>query len=246
MSTGRAPSKDRRLYDGYLKAVQKLRSRIYRKDGAIQDWQIDSNGGYRMSGDDRSWHLLLIDGANRIAGCTRYLVHPNTITFEELLLRNASLSRDKQWGEKMRSAFETEIRLARAEGVPYVELGGWALEEEFRGTKAALKILLASYAWAKLLGGCRCACTATVRHGSASILRKIGGSAIELHGERLPTYNDPAYGCDMELLRFDWRYPNPRFLGLVNEIEEDLRQAPIITTSQISVSRNDPAQVLVA
>jgi hypothetical protein len=187
-----------------------------------------------------------MNGDDQIAGCTRYLVHPNTITFEELILRHASLSRDRHWGEKMRSAIETEIRLARAESVPYVELGGWALEEEFRGTKAALKILLASYAWARLLGGCRCACTATVRHGSSSILRKIGGATVDLHGEELPTYNDPAYGCEMEILRFDWRNPNPRFLGLVTEIEEDLRHAPIITTSPNSVSRNDPARVRVA
>src|ERR1700688_933788 len=184
----RAPRQSRQLHDSFLRGIQKFRGRIYLKDAAIQDWQLDGHGGYRMHGDERSWHLILVSGEEQIVGCARYLVHSNTVAFEDLVLRNAALSRDKCWGKKMRSALETEIRIARSEGVPYVELGGWALDEAFRGTKAALKTLLASYAWARLIKGCRCACTATVRHGSSSILRRIGGRPLEYFGENLPSY----------------------------------------------------------
>jgi hypothetical protein len=224
------PRQDKGLYDSLLHDVQRFRGTIYQKDGAIQDWQLDHRGGFRMRGDDQSWHLLLSKD-QKIAGCVRYLVHPNTIAFEDLVLHSASLARDRNWGGKMRSAFQAEIRLARSEGVPYVELGGWALAEEFRNTKAAFRILLASYAWANLVGGCLSACTATVRHRSSSLLRRIGGASIEYFGEQLPSYNDPAYGCDMELLRFDWRKPNPRFLPLVRDIEAELSQSPIIATT---------------
>jgi hypothetical protein len=78
-----------------------------------------------------------------------------------------------------------------------------------------------------------------VRHGSSSILRKIGGTSFEYFGEQLPSYNDPAYGCEMELLRFDWRNPNPRFLHLVHEVEAELKQAPIIANGH---RRNVPAR----
>jgi hypothetical protein len=226
------PNENKHLHENLVRSVQRFRSRIYRKDGAIQEWQLDAQGGFRMRGDDKSWHLILLSKTDEIAGCARYLLHPNTITFGELVLRNAALARDQVWGKKMRAAFETEIRMARSEGVPYVELGGWALSEEFRGTKAALKILLASFAWGRLIGGCRCACTATVRHGSSSILRRLGGSPIEYFGEQLPSYHDPAYGCEMELLRFDWRHPNPRFLSLLDEVEEELKHSMVITSGR--------------
>ena len=171
---------DKRLYRSVLQATQRFRGQVYVKDGAIQERQLDAERRYRMHRDEESWHMLLVTPKLQIAGCARYLVHPNTITFEELALKHSPLAHDETWGSKVRHAFETEIRIARSEGLPYVELGGWALGEKWRGSMAALKILLASYAWAKLMGGWRCACTATVRHGSASILRRIGGGSLSI------------------------------------------------------------------
>ena len=227
---------DKHVYESLLRATQRLRSRIYLEDAAIQDGQVDADGRYRMHGDHASWHLLLVTPKLQVVGCARYLVHPNTVKFEELTLRHSPLACDDSWAGKVRQAFETEIRIARSEGVLYVELGGWALAEEWRGTMAALKMLVASYAWATLMGGCRCACTATVRHGSASILRRIGGEALECHGQELPPYEDPAYGCTMELLRFDSRYPNPRFAPLVRQVEAELSQSMIITNSSAKMT----------
>lgn len=241
-----SPHRDNQGYDSLLLSIQQFRGQIYLKDGAIQEWQLDEIGRFGMRGDDRSWHLVLISSEGAIAGCARFLVHPNSVTFDELILGNAALSRDQTWGKKMRLAVETEIRLARAEDVPYVEVGGWALAEEYRGTRAALRILLASYSWGKLIGGCRSACTATVRHGSSSILRKIGATSLEYFGEQLPPYPDPAYGCEMELLRFDWRNPNPRFSPLIHEIERELRHSPIVTTLAHQRAIPHDSSVLVA
>ena len=220
---------DTQLYNTYLRTTQRFRGQIYLKDGAIQTWQLDPDGRHRMAGDEDSWHLLLVLARQKVVGCTRFLMHPNTVSFDRLTFRHAPLAKDRCWGAKVRYAFETELRVARAEGMSYVELGGWALAEEWRGTRAALKILLASYAWAKLMGGCLCACTATVRHGSSSILRRIGGGGLEYRGEALPPYSDPAYGCQMEMLRFDSRYPNPRFSPLVGEVESQLADSLVIS-----------------
>lgn len=228
-SGGLQPAReDKHLHDLYLRATQKFRGQIYLKDGAIQPWQLDSDGRFRMAGDEDSWHLLLVVAPHKVVGCTRFLMHPNTVSFDRLTFRHAPLAKDRLWSAKVRYAFETELRVARAEGMSYVELGGWALAEEWRGTKAALNILLASYAWGKLMGGCLCACTATVRHGSSSILRRIGGGGLEYRGEELPTYRDPAYGCEMELLRFDSRYPNPRFAPFLSEVEAELGESIVI------------------
>jgi hypothetical protein len=239
---------DKRLYRSVLQATQRFRGQVYVKDGAIQERQLDAEGRYCMHRDEESWHMLLVTPELQIAGCARYLVHPNTTTFEELALRHSPLAHCETWGSKVRHAFETEIRIARSEGLPYVELGGWALGEEWRGSMAALKILLASYAWAKLMGGWRCACTATVRHGSASILRRIGGGSLEYYGQELPVYEDPAYGCTMEFLRFDSRYPNPRFAPLVEKVEAELSDAVIITNSRVKsvVKANANHALLVA
>jgi hypothetical protein len=229
----RSPREDKRLYQALLQSVQRFRGRIYHKDSAIEEWQLDSQGGFRMRGDEHSWHLLLVTPDQAVAGCVRFLVHSNTVDFEKLVLHHSALAQDRVWGPKVRHAFETEIRIARAEGTFYVEVGGWALAEEWRGSRAALKMLLASYAWGKISGGCRGACTATARHGSSSILRRIGGIPLEYFGETLPSYFDPAYGCQMEILRFDSRMPNPRFSSLIEEVAVELSSSPIVSNTRV-------------
>ena len=87
---------------------------------------------------------------------------------------------DPVWGAKVREAVEIDLALAREKGFAYVEIGGWALTEEWRSTRAALEILVGSYALAHLWGGCLGACTATARHGSSSMLRRIGGSPLRV------------------------------------------------------------------
>jgi hypothetical protein len=116
---------------------------------------------------------------------------------------------------------------ARDLDVPCVELGGWALDEEIRGTTEALRIALAAYALWELMGSAVCISTATHRNCSASILRRIGGRKLAHEGRELPTYFDPKYNCDMELLRFYSWSPNPRFAIWISQLKEEIRQMPI-------------------
>lgn len=213
---------DEQLYSQYLASMQRLRGRIYLSDGAIQPWEIDDDGRFRMRGDKQSWHFLLIDDKEEVIGCARYLVHPNTISFDQLRVRHCALANHPLWADKVRLAIENDLQWAREHDFSYVEIGGWALSEEWRGTRAALEILVASYALSHLWGGCVGACTATVRHGSASILRRIGGSRLQALGEALPPYADPQYGCEMELLRFDSCSPSSRFVPLIAQLKSKL------------------------
>jgi predicted GNAT family N-acyltransferase len=219
---------NQQLYDQSLSSMQRLRGSVYLKDGAIRPWELDDDGRFVMRGDEQSWHLLLKDDQDATIGCARYLVHPSTVGPESLRILQSSIAEHQEWGQRVRLAVEADLKRAREHNLSYVEIGGWALSEEWRGTRAALEILVASYALAPLWGGCLAACTATVRHSSASILRRIGGSSFEIGGEQLPPYGDPRYGCTMELLRFDSRSPAPRFVPLINQIRATIAKTPAI------------------
>jgi hypothetical protein len=209
--------------------MQKLRGRVYLKDGAIQACEMQDDGRFIMRGDEQGWHLLLVDDNRDVIGCARYLVHPNTVSYESLRISHCALAKDPVWGPQVRQAVENDLAMAREKDFAYVEIGGWALAEEWRGTRAALEILVGSYALAHLWGGCLGACTATVRHASSSMLRRIGGSPLKAAEAELPAYDDPQYDCQMELLRFDCRTPASRFAPLIAQLKSKLSDVVAIT-----------------
>jgi hypothetical protein len=167
--------------------------------------QLTPDGRHEAPADLESWHILAVDGDGRVGGCARYLPHGNGIPFQELAVAKSALARDPVWGDALREAVNAEMALARHLGVPYVEVGGWALGHELRNTTAALHIALSTYALARVLGGCIGIGTVTQRHFSSTILRRIGGASLRGAGCELPAYYDPAYGCMMEILGFDSR-----------------------------------------
>jgi hypothetical protein len=44
----------------------------------------------------------------------------------------------------------------------------------------------------------------------------------------LPSYFDPQYDCEMEILRFDSRYPAPRFQRWMDDIRARMLHIPVI------------------
>lgn len=74
-------------------------------------------------------------------------------------------------------------------------IGGWCVSSKFRATRVALDLALAPFRLAAQLGDTVGICTATTRHGSAKILRRLGGKVIA-------TYYDSTYGCEMQRLEF--------------------------------------------
>jgi hypothetical protein len=113
-------------------------------------------------------------------------------------------------------------------GMWFGEVGGWAVAEEQRRTFEPLRIIPAAFGLLRLLGGALGVATATLRHESAPILRRIGLTSLVEDGQELPAYFDPHYGCQMEVLQFDSRRPAPKYEGWVSELSESLRTAPVI------------------
>lgn len=215
-------------HEALLSQMQRLRGAVYLKDGAIRSNQLTTDGRHKLPVDDRSWHVLTFDDNDKVSGCSRYCVHPEDVQYNQLELVGSALATDVRWKDALRSAIEADLSLARQLKMSFAEAGGWALSEALRGTTEALRIALASYSLAGLLGGAIGMSTATVRNCSSSILRRLGGHSLQFRGMAFPKYFDPNYQCEMELLRFDSRYPQPRFREWVQRLGVSLTQVPII------------------
>jgi hypothetical protein len=218
-------------HEELLAEMQRLRGDVYLQDGAIEPSQLTPDGRHELPIDGRSWHVLTLDAKGKVCGCSRYLEHSNRVSFWQLELVKSALAQSVRWGRKLQSAVEAEIVQARRRQLPYVEVGGWALSEELRCTTEALRIALGTYSLAKLLGGCIGISTVTVRNCSSSILKRIGGSSLDVAGETLPRYFDAQYRCEMEILRFDSQVPNPRFREWIDRIKAQLISVPVVCAS---------------
>lgn len=80
-------------------------------------------------------------------------------------------------------------------GSSQARIGGWAVAPEMRGTRLAVRLALTAVRLARDLGDQYGTATATTRHDSAEILKRLGGRSLR-------RYYDATYGCEMELLEF--------------------------------------------
>lgn len=220
---------DKGRYNQLLAKMQRFRGATYVQDGAITPRDLDSEGRHRLDIDLQSWHVLAVNGNEDVGGCSRYSSHRTSVDFSNLAVGRSAMAHCNVWGAKLKSAVERERRIAADEGTSFVEVGGWAISEQLRGTTEALRIALATYALARKLGGGIGVTTATVRHHSASILRKIGGSSLLEDSVELPRYFDPEYDCEMEILRFHSATPNPKFLPWIEQIKLEMSTVEVLT-----------------
>lgn len=224
-------------YDVLLAEAQRLRGRVYLEDGAVEPRQLTADGRHVQKADRMSWHLLSVNEEGRVLACARYLSHDSRASFRALAVHHSAIAKCKTWGARFRTAVEEELGAARSRDLPYVELGGWALSEELRCTTEAVRMIVAMYGLAELLGGALGISTATTRHGSSSILRRIGGKSLFGDGAALPPYYDPSYRCQMEVLRFDSAEPSPRYAGWIEECRAHLPYVPVVGRSVREPSR---------
>ncbi|BCS32012.1 hypothetical protein TBR22_A12160 [Luteitalea sp. TBR-22] len=210
-----------------LTGVQRLRGATYLRDGAISEQQL-TDGCHVQGADDASWHVVSVHADGRVMACARFRVHAADSAPESLGVWSSALARSAAWSGRLRVAIESDMTLARLRGLVYAEVGGWAVAEEWRCSTQAATTALSTYALAEALGGCIGITTATVRHCSARILRKLGGRALEADGTSLPSYFDPQYGCEMEILRFDSRTPGRKYDLHVARLARTLRTLPVV------------------
>jgi hypothetical protein len=219
---------DSRRYDRMLAEMQRLRGRVYLRDGAIQADELTPDGRHKLAIDERSWHILLLDDGSRVSGCLRYLEERKSSRFDELWIYQSALSHSPVWGKKFRRAVEMEMARAWQKRIGFGVVGGWAIAEERRRTIDPLRMVLTTCGLFRLLGGCAGLATATVRHGSASILRRIGLTPLTVDGLELPPYYDPRYRCQMEALRFDSDFPSPKYAAAIEETSSRMELGPVI------------------
>jgi hypothetical protein len=211
--------------------VQQLRGSVYLQDGAIRREQLSPEGLHRTPEDEKSWHLLMLNRSLEVSSCAWYLEHDETANFDQLRVRNCPLNRVEAWREKLWDSVHSELLRARQEKLRYAEVGGWAVTKESRCTSEGLILALAAYSLGRAFGGALGITTATVRHASSTILRRLGGSQLEVKGVKVPAYYDPKYRCEMELLRFDSRRPNAKYAGLIDLLKVKLSNVSVFGNS---------------
>jgi hypothetical protein len=214
-----------------VRDMQRLRGKIYLDDGALDRNQLSAEGLHETAEDHKSWHLLMVDSHQHVTGCAWYLEHPNSVGVDDLRVRHTPLARSAEWRSKLWKGVESELTRARRERLRYAEVGGWAVSERSRCTSEGLVLALAGYSLGRICGGCLGITTATVRHCSSSILRRLGGAPLAADGAPVPSYYDPRYGCEMEILRFDSRRPNPKFNDLIERLRERMASVSILAPS---------------
>jgi len=234
--------RDSNKHQHLVKEMQRLRGSIYLQDGAVQRDQLSTDGLHRTPEDDRSWHLLMLNKDRQVSSCAWYMEHDETAAFEKLRVRNCPLARLEEWRDKLWLAVESELARARRHCLRYAEVGGWAVAKESRCTSEGLLLALAAYSLGRTLGGALGLTTATVRHSSSTILRRLGGSSLEVDGAAVPSYYDPKYRCEMELLRFDSRRPNAKYCGLIELLRAQLTNVAVIATGLHVGALSSPSQ----
>jgi len=228
---------DEERYDELLGDVQRLRGRVYLQDGAIEHHQLTADGRHHTPEDEKSWHLVMLDKVGRVAACVWYMPHEADVSATRLRVRHCPLARHPVWRETLWGAVESELAEARRAGLGYAEVGGWAVTEASRRTCEGLVLALAGYSFGRLLGGTLGITTATVRHCSSTILRRLGGTDLRLGDRAIPSYHDPEYDCNMELLRFDSRHPSPKYGALVEMLKDKLSEVLVLARPERCVAQ---------
>jgi hypothetical protein len=219
-----------------LSAMQQMRGRVALREGAVKPGDLAQDGRFRMPGDEDSWHLIRMDADDNVKGCARVLVHPNTATFPQLRLASSAVAHHPEWGGRVRQIVESDLQRASEQNVSVVEPGGWVLEERLRGTSEAILIALSAFAWARFIGTCLAYVTATVKHHSSLMLRRLGAQSLYFGGEEVPKYYDSRYSCEMELLRLQSEGIHPRFESRLSFLYGLLSTAPMFQAGPLSRS----------
>ena len=105
-------------------------------------------------------------------------------------------------------------------------------------------MLLTIYAIGRSMGGALGVTTATKRHQSSTILRKLGGQSLMAAGRPIPAYFDPRFGCEMEVLRFDSRQPAPSYNSVIEAYQGRLAEIPVLQAAFLPVENTEPAQAI--
>ena len=231
---------DNPLFHARLGETHRLRDSVYQRLGAEAP-QVSAEPR-KAQIDQESWHLLVLDHSGQVCGCMRYHEHLGETGFSQLHLSQSVLAQCSRWGSPLKTAVEAELNLARRLNLPYVEVGGWALLESLHSTGIAVAMALVMYALSRRLGGAMGITTANNANCAASLLRRIGGRGLENEDGKFPSYHDPHYRCEIEILRFYSWAPSPRYVAPIEDLEAEVLGIPVLTPGPAAWNRDaDPS-----
>jgi len=227
------------LHAELLASAQRFRGEMYLQDGAVRPQQLTPDGRHHLAVDEQSWHVLTLDENGETCACLRLHQEPSLRAFDKLPVSRSALTHCPTWGAKLRKAVESEVAAASRQNLLFGDVGGWAIAPSRRCTLEPLRVILAGYSLMQILGGVLGIATATCKHGSAGILRRLGLRPLHSDGETIPSYYDPHYNSEMEVLAFDSRRPSPKYRQWVAELTAHLIAAPVICARR----RPDPGAI---
>lgn len=226
-STGAVPDAFSRVrgcrveHERLLSSVQRLRGDVYREYGPVAA-QLTPDGRHQQVIDPGSWHILLEDAAGHVVGCSRYREIKGG--FHQLGASHSPVAASRKFGQLLRLQIESQISAARVRNMTFCEVGAWALRPEIRCSTAAINSVLMTFALAEQFGGALGITTATTRHHSSTILKRIGGKRVD----GIPPYYDAAYGCIIEMIQFDSATLPAQYATRVSRLREELLNAEVV------------------
>jgi hypothetical protein len=205
-----------------IRDIQRFRGAIYLADGAIPASALDEEARHRTDGDQEAFHFLLIDSGKTISGAIRLQFNEPSKGMEDSRIHEVIKRIPNDFRPSYDGALRQFISQVQGSDLKLGEVGGWAVKQELRRSIGAIILPLAAWAYCQLAGDAFILATATCRHLSARILTRMGGFALSHGGQELPPFYDPYYGCEMQLLGFDSRKPNPKYEPIIAELKDGL------------------------
>jgi hypothetical protein len=210
--------------------IQRFRSGVYRADGAIPRSDSGDATNHSLNLDHRSWHVLVTGDDEQILACLRY----THLVGRPILLGRLHLMRmveraEPETARKLRAAVQVFLDEANRRGNSMSEVGGWATGPEVRNSVKGLLLVCACWFLAELLQDPLGLATATTRHNSAGILRRLGGFSLDCGGMALDAFFDGYHGCEMQILGFSAHGLASQYRSTAADITSYLRNAPVLT-----------------
>lgn len=206
--------------DQLLSQIQTFRGRIYLQDGAIPESSIDATGRHRTRLDETSFHFVLRNSADEIKACFRLRLMQPRGGPEEFELQKSVLRSPADQRLHYISALDQICFEAQQDRLLIGEAGGWASDKEIRNTLAPILLPLSGWALCAIRGHAHIVAIATKRHVSADLLMRIGALRVRFGKTEAAPYFDSYFGCEMELLHFDSRIPDSKYVVLINQLKD--------------------------
>jgi hypothetical protein len=223
-----------RLHATLLREVQRLRGRVYVRDGAIPPSSLDSQGRHVSPHDNTAWHIVLREESGRVLGSIRVTLYCHadgpipldSLHVARLLERCPASSRPDYL-----VALTDFIGKSRQAMPCFFEAAGLVVAPEVRSPSVTPVIMASICSLSLAFGGAWGTGAATNRHNTAAMWKRYGGFPLPYGAGTLRPYYDDYHGCEMEILGFSTDRLHPVLAPTVSDIETALRSIPVITSS---------------